>query len=52
MKCPVVSFEVSIGLVGIYCVPLPAEYFSAFLFCLDCCVLGALSVSWKFVAPL
>ena len=26
---------------------LPAEYFSAFSFCLDCCVYGALSVGWK-----
>ena len=38
--------------MGIYHVPLPAEYFSAFSFCLDCCVLGALSVCWKFVVPL
>ena len=25
-------------LCGIYCDPLPAEYFSAFSFCLDCCL--------------
>ena len=37
--------------MGIYHVPLPAEYFSAFTFCLDCSVWGALSVSWKFVVP-
>ena len=38
--------------MGFYYVPLPAEYFSAFSFCLDCCVWGALSVGWKFVVPL
>ena len=38
--------------MGIYLVPLPAEYFSAFSSCLDCCVWGGLSVSWKFVVPL
>ena len=37
------------GLVGIYHVPLPAEYFSAFSFCLYCCVWGCLSVCWEFV---
>ena len=37
------------GLVGIYHVPLPAEYFSAFESCLDCCVWGDLSVFWQFV---
>jgi len=31
------------GLVGIYPVPLPAEYFSTFSSCLDCCVWGGLS---------
>ena len=36
----------------IYHVPLPDEYFSAFSFCLDCCVWGGLSVGWKFVVPL
>ena len=30
---------------------LPAEYFSAFSSCLDCCV-GGLSVFWQFVGPL
>ena len=39
-------------LVGIYRVSLPAEYFSAFSFCLDCCVWGSLSIGWKFVVPL
>ena len=37
--------------MGIYHVPLPAEYFSAFSFCLDCCVWGGPSVGWKFVVP-
>ena len=40
------------GLVGIYHVPLSAEHFSAFSFCLHCCIWGALSVGWKFVIPL
>ena len=40
------------GLVGTYHIPLPAEYFSAFSSCLDCCVWGGLSVCWKFVVPL
>jgi len=40
------------GLVGIYHVPLPAEYFSAFSSCLDCCVWGGPSVFWQFVVPL
>ena len=35
--------------MGIYPVPLPAEYFSAFSSCLDCCVWGGLSVFWQFV---
>jgi len=39
------------GLVGIYHVPLPAEYFSAFSPYLDCCAWGALSVFWQFVVP-
>ena len=38
--------------MGIYHVPLPAEYFSAFSFCLDCCAWGGLSVYWEFVVPL
>ena len=40
------------GLVGIYHVPLPAKYFSAFSSCLDCCVWGGFSVFWQFVVPL
>ena len=40
------------GYVGLYHVPLPAEYFSAFSFCLDCCVWGTLSGGWKFMVPL
>ena len=35
--------------MGIYHVPLPAEYFPAFSPCLDCCVWGGLSVFWQFV---
>ena len=38
--------------MGIYHVPLPAEYFSVFSSCLECCVWGGLSVFWKFVVPL
>ena len=38
--------------MGIYHVPLPAEYFSAFSSCLDCSVWGGLSVSWQLVVPL
>ena len=37
------------GLVGIYPVPLPAGYFSAFSSCLHCCVWGGLSIFWQFV---
>ena len=33
--------------MGIYHVPLAAEYFSAFSTCLSCCVWGGLSVCWK-----
>ena len=40
------------GLVDIYHVPLPAEYFSAFSSCLYCCVWGGLSVFWQLVVPL
>ena len=36
--------------MGIYPVPLPALYFSAFSSCLDCCVWGGLSVFWQYVA--
>ena len=46
------SPPLSFGLVGTYHVPLSAKYFSAFSFCLDCCVYSALSVGWKFVVPL
>ena len=35
--------------MGIYPVPLPAGYFSAFSSCLYCCVWGGLSVFWQFV---
>ena len=38
--------------MGIYNVSLPDEYFSAFSFCLDCCVWGCLSVCSEFVVPL
>ena len=40
------------GLVGFYHVPSSVVYFSALSFCLDCCVWGALSAGWKFMAPL
>ena len=33
-------------------VPLPADYFFAFSFCLGCCVWGVLSAGVKFVVPL
>ena len=49
MKCPVMSYEMSMGLVCIYPVPLPAGYFSASSSCLYCCVWGGLSVFWQFV---
>ena len=35
--------------MGIYPVPLPAEYFSVSSSCLYCCVWGGLSVFWQFV---
>ena len=38
--------------MGIYHISLPAEYFSAFSTCSDCCVWGGLSVFWQFVVPL
>ena len=38
--------------MGIYHVPIPAEYFSAFSSCLDFSVWDGLSVCWKFVVPL
>ena len=43
------SLPLLFGLVGIYLVPLPAEYFSAFSSCLHCCVWGGLSVFWQFL---
>ena len=46
------SLPLSFDLVGIYHVPLPAEYYSAFSSCLDCCVWGGLSIFWQFVVPL
>ena len=52
VRCPISSSFVWFGLVGFYHVYLPAEYFSAFSSCLDCCVWGGLSVCWKFVVPL
>ena len=39
------------GLVGIFHVPLPAGYFSAFSSWLDCCVWSGLSVFWWSVFP-
>ena len=45
-------FSSFVWLVGIFHVPLPVAYFSAFSSCLYCCVLGGLSVFWQFVAPL
>ena len=39
----------SFGLVSIYHVPLPDEYFSVFSSCLDCYVWGGLSICWKFL---
>ena len=46
------SLPLWFGLVGIYPVPLPVEYFSAFSSCLCCCAWGGLSVIWQFVVPL
>ena len=43
------SLTLLFGLVGIYPVPLPAGYFSAFSSCLYCCIWGGLSVFWQFV---
>ena len=43
------SLPLLFGLVGIYPVPLPAGYSSAFSSCLYCCVWGGLSVFWQFV---
>ena len=47
-----ISLPLLFGLVGIYLVPLPAEYFSAFSSCLHCCVWGGLSLLLQFVVPL
>ena len=46
------SLPLLFGLVGIYLVPLPAKYFSAFSSCLYCYVCGGLSVFCQFVVPL
>ena len=46
------SLPLLFGLVGIYLVPLPAKYFSAFSSCLYCYVWGGLSVFCQFVVPL
>ena len=37
--------------MGIFHVPLPVGYFSAFSSRLDCCVWSGLSVFWRFVVP-
>ena len=37
--------------MGIFHVPLPVGYFSAFSSCLDCCVWSGLSVFWRPVVP-
>ena len=46
------SLPLLFNLMGIYPVPLPAEYFSAFSTCLYCRVWGGLSVFWQFVVTL
>ena len=43
------SLPLLFGLVGIYPVPLPADYSSVSSSYLYCCVWGGLSVSWQFV---
>ena len=46
------SLPLLFDLVGIYPVPLPAEYFSAFSSCLYCCHILAVcgsSLLWKFL---
>ena len=40
------------GLVGFYHVPSNYGCFSAFSFCLDCCIWCALSANWKCMVPL
>ena len=37
--------------MGIFHVPFPAGYFSAFSSYLDCCVWGGLSVFWRSAVP-
>ena len=37
--------------MGIFHVPLPVGYFSAFSSCLDCCIWSELSVFWWSVVP-
>ena len=51
-RLPIFSSLFFFFLVGFYHVPSPAEYFSAFSICLDCCVWGTLSAGSKFVVPL
>ena len=46
------SLPLLFGLLGIYPVPLPAGYFSAFKSDLYCCVWDGFSVFWKFVVSL
>ena len=43
------SLPLLFGLVGIYPVPLSAEFSSLSSSCLYCCVWGGLSVFWQFV---
>ena len=43
------SLPLWFGLVGMYHVPFPAEYFYAFSSCFDCYVWGGLSIFWQFV---
>ena len=46
------SLSLLFGLLGIYPVPLPAGYFSAFSSCLYCCIWGGVSVFCRLVVPL
>ena len=43
------SLPLSVGVVCIYPVPLPAGYFSVSSSCLYCCVWGGLSIFWQCV---
>ena len=43
------SLPLLFGLVGIYPVPLPAEYSSVSSSCLYCCAWDGLSVFWQFL---